>query len=44
MSKYEVIIKIIESIRIKENDKVWYIEMFLKGYLTEEQMEWLWKE
>lgn len=42
MSKYEVIKKIMESARINEDDKVYAIEMFLKGYYTAQNIEWIW--
>lgn len=41
-NKYEVIKKIMESIRINEDDKVYAIEMFLKGWYTEKEIEWIW--
>lgn len=44
MNKYEVIKKIMESTKINENDKVYTIEMFLKGWWTEEQVKSLCKE
>ena len=40
MEKYAVIKKIMDG-RISECDKVYYIEMFLKGWLTEEDMKWI---
>lgn len=43
MSKYEVIKKIMESTKINEDDKLYYIEMFVKGWHTEEEMEWIWE-
>ena len=43
MSKYEVIRKIMESNRINTDDKVYSIEMFLKGWYTEQQIEWIWQ-
>ena len=43
MSKYEVIKKIMESTKINENDKVYYIEMFLKGWHTENEIKWIWE-
>lgn len=42
MSKYEVIKKIMESEKINEDDKVYAIEMFLKGWLEKEEIEWIW--
>lgn len=42
MSKYEVIKKVMESTKINESDKVYTIEMFLKGWYTEEQIKWIW--
>ena len=43
MTKFEVIKKIMESNAINENDKVYYIEMFLKGWNTEEEIKWIWE-
>lgn len=43
MSKYEVIKNIMESARLDENHKVWYIEMFLKGWHTENNIKWIWE-
>ena len=43
MPKYEVTRKIIESNKINEADQVYYIEMFLKGWLTEEEIKWIWE-
>lgn len=43
MNKYEVIKKIVESSAINENDKVHNIEMFLKGWSTEKDLEWIWE-
>ena len=40
MSKYEVIKAVMESERFtNEEDKVYAIEMFLKGWWTEEQIK-----
>lgn len=44
MTKYEVIEKIMGSNKIDENNKVYYIEMFLKGWNTENDIKWLWEE
>lgn len=44
MSKYKVIKAIMETGKINENDKVFSIEMFLKGWYTEEQLKWIWTE
>ena len=41
-NKYKVIKKVMESTRINEDDKVYAIEMFLKGWYTEKQIEWIW--
>lgn len=43
MIKYEVIKSIMESGKLNENDKVYYIEMFLKGWHTEEDIKWIWE-
>ena len=43
MSKYEIIKKVMESTKINEDCKVYTIEMFLKGWYTEEQMKWIWE-
>lgn len=44
MSKYEVIKGIMESAKIDEDCKVYAIEMFLKGWWTEEQVKWFLKD
>lgn len=44
MKKYEVIKKIINSNKINEDDKVYCIETFLKGWSTEEEIKWIWEE
>ena len=44
MSKYEVIKRVMESTRINDDDKVYAIEMFLKGWYTEKQIEWIWED
>jgi hypothetical protein len=41
MAKYEVVKKIMNSNAVNENDKVYYIEMFLKGWHTEEDLKWI---
>ena len=41
MKKYEVIKKIMDSKAINEDDKVYHIEMFLKGWHTEEDLKWI---
>ena len=43
MSKYEVIKAIMESNEINEKNKVYHIEMFLKGWSTEEDLKWIWE-
>ena len=43
MSKYEVIKKIMGSKKLTDNNKVYYIEMFLKGWHTEENIKWIWE-
>ena len=43
MSKYEVIKQIMESKKLTDNNKVYYIEMFLKGWHTEENIKWIWE-
>lgn len=42
MSRYEVIKKVMDSARVNEDDKVYAIEMFLKGWYTEQNIEWIW--
>lgn len=44
MSKYNVIQKIMETNKLSENDKVYYVEIFLKGWHTEEELKWIWSE
>lgn len=43
MSKYKVIKAIMESDKISENEKVDCIKMFLGGWLTEEELKWIWE-
>ena len=43
MAKYEVIKKIMDNNTINEADKVYHIEMFLKGWSTEEDLKWIWE-
>ena len=43
MSKYEVVKKIMENNYINEDDKLYFIEMFLKGRRTEKEIKWLWE-
>ena len=43
MNKYEVIRKIMDSNVINEDGKVYHIEMFLKGWSTEKDLEWIWE-
>lgn len=43
MSKYDVIKKIMDSQKINKDDKVHTIETFLKGWLTEEEISWIWE-
>lgn len=42
MNKYQVIKKIMNSTKIDDDNKVYYIEMFLKGWHTEEEIKWIW--
>lgn len=42
--KYEIIEKIMNSKKIDKNDKVYYIEMFLKGWFEEKEIKWIWTE
>lgn len=39
MTKYEVIESIMNDSNLDETAKVWKIEMFLKGWITAEQIE-----
>lgn len=43
MSKYEVVKKIMESNKIDENKKLYYIQSYLLNWLTEENLKWLWQ-
>lgn len=43
MSKYEVVKKIVGSNKVDENTKVRYIHIFLNGWLTEDEIEWIWE-
>ena len=44
MSEYAVIGKIMESDRITEKDKVYFIKMFLTGWSEEEDLRWIWED
>ena len=43
MKSYDVIRKIVESTRINEDDQVYYISMYLKGWLTAAEIKWIWE-
>lgn len=43
MNKYKIIERIVTSKTINEDDKVYHIEMFLKGWSTEEDLKWIWE-
>jgi hypothetical protein len=42
MNKYQVIKNIMYSTKVNDDDKVYYIEMYLKGWHTEQDIEWIW--
>ena len=42
MNKYQVIKNIMHSTKINDDDKTYYIEMYLKGWHTAEDIEWIW--
>ena len=42
MKKCDIVRKIMESTRINEADKAYYIEMVIKGWYTEKQIGWIW--
>lgn len=44
MTKYEVIEKIMNSNKIDEDDKVYFIQSFLLNWSTEEKLKWIWEE
>ena len=44
MTKYQVITNIMNSDKIGENDKVYFIEMYLKGWSTENDVKWIWED
>lgn len=43
LKKYEIIEKIMASEKIDKSDKVYYIEMFIKGWHDEEEIKWIWE-
>ena len=43
MNRYEVVKKIMDSEELPENEKLYHIEMFLKGWHTEEDLKWIWE-
>ena len=44
MDKYEVILHIMADKILGRYDKVYLIEMFLKGWYTEKDLEWVWNK
>lgn len=44
MTKYEIIKKIVNSEKIDDSNKVWYIQEILGGWLTENEIKWIWEE
>ena len=42
MAEYEVIKNIMNSNKINENDKVYYIEMFFFFFYTAKDLNWIW--
>jgi hypothetical protein len=44
MTNYEVIKKIMESNKISNDDKAYYIEMFLKDWYTLIDIDWIWSD
>ena len=42
-SKYEVIKAIMESNRINEHEQAYYMEKFIKGELTVNDIKWIWE-
>lgn len=43
MKKYDVIKRIMESTRLNESDQAYYIEMFLGGFYTVDEIKWIWE-
>lgn len=43
MSEYEVIKKIMETDRLSEKDKVYFVRRYLNGTNTEEQLKVFWE-
>ena len=43
MTKYKVIKNIMESTRLNEADQLYYIETFLKGWSTVDDIKWIWE-
>lgn len=44
MTNYEVIKKIMDSEKISNDDKAYYIEMFLKDWYTLLDIDWIWED
>ena len=43
MNKFEVLEKIMDSEKLKENEKVNTIKTFLLGWLEEDDLKWIWE-
>ncbi len=43
LNNYKIIKKIMDSNKINEVDKAYYVEMFVKHWYDEEQLKWLWE-
>ena len=43
MKKYDVIKRIMESNRLNESDQAYYMEMFLSGVYTADDLKWIWE-
>lgn len=43
MNKYNIIKSIMNSRKIDDDTKIYYIEMFIKDWYTEEDINWIWE-
>ena len=42
LRQLEIIKRIIESKRIADKDRIWYISNYINHWLSEEDIKWLW--
>lgn len=43
MTKYDVVKNIMESQRVNEDEQAYFIEMYIKGWFTVDEIKWIWE-